>query len=84
MYYLTKINDVYKAVFHLFQRFHLLIYASQFKTSQIVPLLFVLLNVESVERKKLQKFEYLESEKSFIIFEGLSFGEKIKNSGHKL
>ena len=38
------------------------------------------------ERKKLQKFEYLESEKSFLaeikiifhIFEGLSFDEKIK------
>ena len=46
--------------------------------------------------KKLQKFEYLENKKSFlddiktffIVFEGLSFGEKqkqkmIKNSGHK-
>ena len=46
------------------------------------------------EGKKLQKFEYLENERSFldekktffIVFEGLSFGEKnlIKNSGHKL
>ena len=40
------------------------------------------------ERKKLQKFEYLENEKSFldeiktffIVFEGLSFDEKIKIS----
>ena len=40
----------------------------------------------------MQNFEYIENEKSFldkikvfsIIFEGLSFGEKIKNSGHKL
>ena len=46
----------------------------------------------------MQKFEYLENEKSvndymkfqmkkkafFIVFEGLSFGEKIDNSGHKL
>ena len=39
------------------------------------------------EGKKLRKFEYLENEKSFldeikktlfIVFEGLSFGEKIK------
>ena len=38
------------------------------------------------ERKKIQKFEYLENEKSFfdeiktffIVFEGLSFDEKIK------
>ena len=37
--------------------------------------------------KKLQKLEYLKNEKSFldvikknfIVFEGLSFGEKIKN-----
>ena len=42
------------------------------------------------EGKKLQKFEYLKNEKGFldeiknIIFEGLSFGEKIKNSGQKL
>ena len=40
----------------------------------------------------MQNFEYIENEKSFLdqikaffkIFEGLSFGEKIKNSGHKL
>ena len=39
------------------------------------------------EREKLQKFEYVENEKSFldektttflIVFQGLSFGEKIK------
>ena len=47
------------------------------------------------EGKKLQQFQYLENEKRFfdeiktffIVFEGLSFGEKIKfdkNSGHKL
>ena len=48
---------------------------------------FVFLNVESVERKgKIQKFEYLENEnsfldeitKNFIVFEELPFGEKIK------
>ena len=67
-------------------------------TSWIIPLPFVLLNLETLERngKNLQKFEYLENEKSFldeiktffIVFKGLSFGEKIKkiikNSGHKL
>ena len=36
-------------------------------TSQIIPLPFEFLNLESVERKEkeLQKFEYLENEKSF-------------------
>ena len=39
MYYLTKFDDVkYKAVFELFQKLHLQIYASQFMTSQIIPL----------------------------------------------
>ena len=40
----------------------------------------------------MQKFEYLEKEKSFLgekkalskVFQGLSFSEKIKNSRHKL
>ena len=40
---------------------------------------------------KITKFEYLENEKSFldeiktffIVFDELSFGAKIKNSGHK-
>ena len=35
-------------------------------TSQIIPLSFVLLYLESVEREKLQNFEYLENEKSFF------------------
>ena len=57
-------------------------------TSSIIPLPIVLLHLQSVERKeKKQKFEYLENEKSFldeiktlfIVLEGLSFGEKIKN-----
>ena len=54
-------------------------------TSWIIPLPFALLNLESVkEGKKLQKFKYLEKEKRFldetfsIVFEGLSFDEKIK------
>ena len=47
IYYLTKFEDVIKAVFDL----HLQIYASQFTTSQIIPLPFVLLYLESVEKK---------------------------------
>ena len=55
-------------VVELFQKLRLQIYASQFMTSQIIPLLFVLLYLESVERKgkKLQKFEYLQNKKSFF------------------
>ena len=57
-------------------------------TSQIIPLPFVLLNLETgKEGKKLQEFEYLENEKRFldeikktffIVFKGLSFSKKIK------
>ena len=55
-------------VFELFQKLHLQIYASQFKTLLIIPLPFVLLNLESLEwkGKKLQKIKYLENEKSFL------------------
>ena len=35
-------------------------------TSQIIPLPLFLLYLGSVEREKLQKFEYLENEKSFF------------------
>ena len=41
----------YKAVFELFQKLHLQICASQCMTL-IIPLPFVLLNLESVERKR--------------------------------
>ena len=43
-------------------------------TSQIIPLPFVLLNLGNVKRKKLQKIEYLENEKSFL--------DQIKNIFH--
>ena len=33
MYYLTKFDDENKAVFELFQKLHLQLYASQFMTS---------------------------------------------------
>ena len=42
-------------VFELFQKLHLLIHASQFMTSEIIPLSFVLLNLESVEREQNTK-----------------------------
>ena len=52
----------------------------------------VMTDREKEGRMEIQKFEYLKSKKRFldekkaffIVFEGLSFGEKIKNSGHKL
>ena len=49
IYYLTKFD---KAIFELFQKLNLLIYASEFTASQIIPLPFVLLNLESLERKR--------------------------------
>ena len=67
----------YKAVFELFQKLHLQIYANQFITSQIIPVPFVLLSMKSVERKgkKIQKCEYLENKKSFL--------DEIKNIFHR-
>ena len=64
-----------KAVFELFQKLNLQIYASHFMTSQIIPLPFALLNLESgKEGKKSQKFEYLENKKSFL--------DEVKNFFH--
>ena len=40
----------FKVVLELFQKLHLQIYASQFMTSRINPLPFVVLNLESLER----------------------------------
>ena len=84
-------------IFELFQKLYLQIYASQFMASYIIPLPFALLSLESVEKKgkKLQKFEYLENEKSFLVeiknFHSfwrpiIWWKDKnlIKNSGHKL
>ena len=57
----------YKVVFGLFQKLNLESYASQFMTS-IIPRPFVLLNLESVERKgkKLQKFKSLDNKNGFF------------------
>ena len=65
------------------------IYARQFKTSSIIPLPFVLLKMENVERNGKKERSFLGEIKTFfLVFQGLSFGEKIKklikNSGHKL
>ena len=65
----------YKAVFDLLQKLHLQIYARQVMTSQIIPLPFALLNLQSVE-KKGKNYKNLNILR--IIFRGLSFGEKIK------
>ena len=81
-----------------FSPFHLQIYGSQCMTSLIIPLSFVLLNLESVERRR-KKYKNLNISRTkrafsmkwktfFTAFEGLSFGWKnknvIKNSRHKL
>ena len=43
------------------------------------------MNLENVERAKITKTAFwMKQNTLFIVFEGLSFGEKIKNSGHKL
>ena len=48
-----------------FHKLHLLIYASQFMTSHIISLTFVLLNWKG---KKIQKFEYFEIYKKIFFF----------------
>ena len=57
-------------------------------TSKIIPLPFIFLNLENVERegKNYKNLSILRTERAFsmklktfsIVFEGLSFGEKIK------
>ena len=56
----------YKVVFELFQKLHLQIYASQFMTLQIWKVW--------KGRGKIQKFKYLENEKSFL--------DEVKNIFH--
>ena len=65
----------YKTVVELFQKLHLQanssqlnFYASQFMKLQIIPLPFVLFLSGKCgkEGKKVQKYEYLENEKSFF------------------
>ena len=61
--------------FELFLKLHLLMYASQFKISQIIPLSFLL----SYYSAFWMKYKEL-----FTVFEGLLFGEKINNGGQNL
>ena len=67
-------------VFELFQELKLQIYVSEFMTSWIISLPFVLLNLKSLEReKKYKKIEYLKNEKSFFNeIKGYNFVEKIQ------
>ena len=56
-------------VSELFQKLYQLIYATHFMTSKIIPLPFVLFfYIWKVwkGRGKIQKFEYLENERSFL------------------
>ena len=73
----------------LFQKLHLQIYTGQIMTSQIIPLPFVLLYLESVERKgkNYKRLNISRTKRAFlmkyktlaIVLEGLSFGGKTKN-----
>ena len=53
--YILSDQICFQILTNLFQKLHLQIYASQFMTSQIIPLPFVLLHLESVEREKITK-----------------------------
>ena len=58
--------NIYTVVFELFQKLYQQIYVSQFMTSQIIPLPFVLLNLESVDRKgKNKNFNILRTKELF-------------------
>ena len=55
-----------KAVFELCQKLHLQIYASQFMTNYCTSIHPFESGKYDKEDKKLQEFEYLENEKSFL------------------
>ena len=59
----------YKTTVELFPRLYLQIYASQFMTSQINPLPFDLLYLESVERKgkKLKSLNISRTKRAFLM-----------------
>ena len=63
-------------VLEFFQKLHLQIYASQCMTSLILPLPFILLNLNKVERKrkKYKKLNILRTKKAFL--------DEIKNIVH--
>ena len=88
IHYLTKFDDVIWSGFKWFQKTHLQLYVSQFITSKIIPLPFVLLNLENAgEKGKKYKNMNISRRKRafqmkwklyFKVVEGLSFGEKTK------
>ena len=59
----------HQMVVELFQKLHLKIYASQFMTSQIIPLPFVLLYLESKERKgkNYKSLNMLRTKRAFLM-----------------
>ena len=84
-------------VFELFQKLHLQIYACQFMASWIIPLPFVLLNLEIVEEKgKITKNWISQEQKELFGSNKKHFSQFLKdyhlvknknlmkNSGHKL
>ena len=83
----------YKAVFVLFQKLHLLIYASPFVTSWINALSFVIFNLESVERKgknyknlnvsRIKRAFQTKWKIFFTVFEELSIEEKKADTSFK-
>ena len=65
IYHLSNVDDLVQSGFW-FQKFYLLIYVNQFRTHNF-PDWSDSLNLETgKERKKLEKLEYLENEKSFL------------------
>ena len=59
----------YKVIFELFQKLH-------HDIIKLIPLSFVLLNLESVERANITKILISQERKAFfIVFDGLSVGE---------
>ena len=92
IYYLTKFDSVINIKWFLsyFKKLHLQIYASQFMPL-IIPLSFVLLSLESVERKrkKYKNLSFLDEIKNILhsLWGAIIWWKNknlIKNSGHKL
>ena len=86
MHYLTKFDDVIKSGFWVIQK---IASAKLCKPIHDINHSTFICLFESgrcgKERKKLQKFEYLENVKSFLVeVKSIFHSEKIKNSGRKL
>ena len=66
-YYLQVWRCNIKRFLELFQKLHLQNYASQFMTSKIIPLPFIFLNLENVERegKNYKNLNILRTERAF-------------------